>query len=113
MPNAPGTSGAHWRCFLFGPLNRIRRPSETARRARGTQSVPLPFAAVLIAAAVLLTVRGHRAIVSAQTPASGTTNRLVPETLRDTAWLKVVGDAQLKAAAGLAVFHDFQFTDHV
>jgi hypothetical protein len=34
-------------------------------------------------------------------------------TLQDTSWLKVVGDAQVKAVAGLPVFHDFQFTDRV
>jgi hypothetical protein len=67
----------------------------------------------LIVTAVLLTLRGHHAVVSAQTGTPGATNRLVPPALQDMGWLKVVGDAQLKAAADLAVFHDFQFTDRV
>ena len=113
MPIAESTAGAHWRCFLVRLLKRARRPFEIARPARGTRPVPLPFALFLFAAAVLLTSRGHRAVVSAQTGTPGATNRLVPPALQDTGWLKVVGDAQLKAAAELAVFHDFQFTDRV
>ena len=39
------------------------------------------------------------------------TVRLVPDELRDTSWLEKRRDAQVKAAAGLAAFHDFRFTD--
>src|SRR5436190_6160882 len=37
--------------------------------------------------------------------------RYVPADLRDTAWLQRLAAAQTKTAAGLAAFHDFQFTD--
>ena len=39
--------------------------------------------------------------------------RYVPEELPDTTWLEQLRDAQVKAAAGLAVFHDFRFTDRL
>jgi hypothetical protein len=39
--------------------------------------------------------------------------RLVPAELRDTSWLDKLHDEQIKAAAGLPVFHDFQFTDRL
>jgi hypothetical protein len=39
--------------------------------------------------------------------------RFVPDDLEDTSWLERLGRAQLKAAAGFEVFHDFQFTDRV
>ena len=39
--------------------------------------------------------------------------RLIPEELRDTSWLDKLRDEQIKAAAGLAAFHDFKFTDRV
>ena len=39
--------------------------------------------------------------------------RYVPDDLQDTAWLQRLRDAQIKAAAGVSVFHDFQFTDRL
>ena len=39
--------------------------------------------------------------------------RYVPGDLRDTPWLQRLAAAQVKAAAGLAAFHDFQFTDRL
>ena len=39
--------------------------------------------------------------------------RFVPDDLQDTSWLQQMGDAQIKAAAGVPVFHDFQFTDRL
>ena len=39
--------------------------------------------------------------------------RYVPDDLQDTAWLQRLRDAQIKAAAGVPVFHDFQFTDRL
>src|SRR5260221_10591254 len=45
--------------------------------------------------------------------AAADTIRYVPVDLRDTPWLKRIGDAQIRAASGLAAFHDFQFTDRL
>jgi hypothetical protein len=39
--------------------------------------------------------------------------RFVPPDLQDTSWLERLRDAQIKAAAGAPVFHDFQFTDRL
>lgn len=39
--------------------------------------------------------------------------RFVPADLANTPWLQRQAAAQVKAAAGLAAFHDFQFTDRV
>jgi enediyne biosynthesis protein E4 len=39
--------------------------------------------------------------------------RYVPNTLTDTSWLTRAKDAQVKAIAGVAAFHDFQFTDRL
>ena len=47
-----------------------------------------------------------------QTP-QNETGRFVPENLQDTAWLERRRDAQVKAAAGVSVFHDFRFADRV
>ena len=45
--------------------------------------------------------------------AMGDTIRYVPVDVRDTPWLQRLAAAQVKAAAGLAAFHDFTFTDRV
>src|SRR6186997_2715445 len=47
--------------------------------------------------------------VSPQNPAV----RYVPDDLQETSWLQKLGDAQAKAMAGVAAFHDFQFTDRL
>src|SRR5687767_6779986 len=39
--------------------------------------------------------------------------RYVPADLQHTPWLQRLAAAQVKAAAGLAAFHDFQFTDRL
>jgi hypothetical protein len=39
--------------------------------------------------------------------------RFVPGDLPDTSWLERLRDAQIKAAATVPVFHDFQFTDRL
>jgi hypothetical protein len=39
--------------------------------------------------------------------------RYVPADLQNTPWLQRLAAAQVKAAAGLAAFHDFQFTDRL
>jgi hypothetical protein len=73
--------------------------------------MPLATAAALIS--LLLLWAGHGVMVSGQTPTSAVTNRLVPPTLQDTSWLREVAAAQVNAASGLPVFHDFQFTDRI
>src|SRR4051812_8310835 len=44
---------------------------------------------------------------------AGDTVRYVPSGLRDTPWLQRLGAAQMRAAATLAAFHGFHFTDRV
>src|SRR5688500_8186199 len=39
--------------------------------------------------------------------------RYIPDDLQNTPWLQRLAAAQIKAAAGLAAFHDFQFTDRL
>ena len=48
-----------------------------------------------------------------QSPAADTTMRFVPADLRDTPWLERFRNAQVKAAAAVSAFHDFQFTDEL
>jgi hypothetical protein len=62
--------------------------------------------------ALLVVGHAHSGQAAAQSTAPAT-NRLVPPTLRDTAWLRVAGDAQRRAAEGLQIVHDFQFTDRI
>ena len=49
--------------------------------------------------------------LSAQVPSRGGVIRPVPAELQDTSWLQAAAAAQIRAAADLDVFHDFQFTD--
>jgi enediyne biosynthesis protein E4 len=49
-------------------------------------------------------------LISAQ---SGPTIRVVPDDLNDLAWLKELGDAQIKSRGSVAPFNEFQFTDRV
>jgi hypothetical protein len=51
------------------------------------------------------------AALAAQTPSRGGVIRPVPAELQDTSWLQAAAAAPIQAAAGLQVFHDFQFTD--
>src|SRR5215213_3756732 len=39
--------------------------------------------------------------------------RYVPADLQTTPWLQRLAAAQIKASAGLAAFHDFQFSDRL
>ena len=98
---------------LLRSRNRFRRPFQNVPRAGGTRPVPLPIAASLILSAVLLTAWEHHAVVSAQTGTAAATNRLVPPILQDTSWLQTFGTRRSRPLAGVAVFHDFQFTDRV
>ena len=57
-----------------------------------------------IAAAALLLVGGAAQRIPV---------RFVPADLQNTPWLQTLAAAQVKASAGLAAFHDFQFTDRL
>jgi hypothetical protein len=48
-----------------------------------------------------------------QAPPQSAAVRYVPDDLQETSWLQKLRDAQVKAMAGAAVFHDFQFTDRL
>jgi len=68
---------------------------------------------VLVAGVV--TFLGAQSAPAPATPQSQPreTIRVVPDGLQDTSWLDRLRDEQVKAASGLAAFHDFQFTDRV
>jgi hypothetical protein len=68
---------------------------------------------VVTATTLLLSERTRPATSAAQVPSRDTTVRVVPEGLQDAAWLLRLRDAQIKAVAGVAAFHDFQFTDRL
>src|SRR3954468_6605516 len=52
-------------------------------------------------------------MAAAQSAPPASTIRFVPADVQDASWLQPLRDAQVKAAASLAVFHDFQFTDRL
>ena len=62
---------------------------------------------------LLLSTWPETATSAAQLEPRATTVRVVPDNLEDTAWLSRLRDAQVKAIAGVAAFHDFQFTDRL
>ena len=68
---------------------------------------------VAAATVLLLNPSMETANAAPQSPAGDTTIRFVPADLRDTPWLERFRDAQVKAAAGVSAFHDFQFTDEL
>ena len=82
------------------------------RSSRSQVAVALPFVIVATASVLLLGTRAGTATLAGQgqTPE---TIRLVPPDLQDTSWLVTLQDAQVKAARGVAAFHDFQFTDRL
>src|SRR5687768_6234332 len=53
------------------------------------------------------------AVLFAGVAAQDATIRYVPADLQNTPWLQRLAAAQVRAAAGLAAFHDFQFTDRL
>lgn len=53
------------------------------------------------------------AVIFAGVAAQQVPIRYVPADLQNTPWLQRLAAAQVKAAAGLAAFHDFQFTDRL
>jgi hypothetical protein len=92
------------RGFPFSRRDRVARFACT----------PMVTAAVLIGAAsattLLSSARPQTGATSPQTPGAAVV-RTVPDDLGETAWLQRLRDAQIKALEGVAVFHDFQFTD--
>jgi hypothetical protein len=76
--------------------------------------VRLSSVLVILASGLLTTIAPSAGVDSAaQSAARNLPVRLVPETLRDTAWLERAGADQLRALAGATVFRDFQFTDRL
>jgi hypothetical protein len=63
--------------------------------------------------ALLAAIGAAAAATPQQVPAVDTTIRLVPAELEDSTWLQRAAAAQVKAASGLAAFHDFRFTDRL
>jgi enediyne biosynthesis protein E4 len=68
---------------------------------------------VAVTVGYALSAQSNSAPTAAQLSAGSTTNRAVPADLPDTSWLLKLRDAQVKATAGAAVFHDFQCTDRI
>ena len=91
------------------------RPAE--RRAGGRRSGGLTsgLLRVIVLSATVLVVRvgTETATRVRQAPSDGGVVRVVPPDLQDVSWLQRLRDAQVKATAATAVFHDFQFTDKV
>ena len=71
------------------------------------------FVALTTATPLLLSARTGRMASAAQSAPQDVKVRLVPDDLQDTSWLEKLRDAQVKAAEGVAAFHDFQFTDRL
>jgi hypothetical protein len=84
-----------------------------ARPALARIGSALLFITVVTATVLLLSARTGTATSAPQSAPRDTTVRFVPDNLQDTAWLQKLRDAQVKAVAGVAVFHDFQFTDRL
>jgi hypothetical protein len=82
-------------------------------RSRNARLAPALLVAGAGAAATLFVSASGPQSSSAQPPAGPAAVRYVPDDLRDTSWLERLRDAQVKAAEGLKVFHDFQFTDRL
>ncbi|MEQ1573682.1 MAG: CRTAC1 family protein [Vicinamibacterales bacterium] len=69
--------------------------------------------AVATATAFLLGARTGTATSAAQSPPPTAPVLLIPPELQDASWLQKLRDEQVKAADGIRVFHDFQFTDRL
>jgi enediyne biosynthesis protein E4 len=95
--------------MLSSRLSWIGNPQFLSRLAYSETAVPLLCVGAL-ATTVLFDAWTETATTAAQLP-PGEAIRFVPEDLPDTSWLEKLRDEQVKAASGLAVFHDFQFTD--
>ena len=93
--------------------SRLRRPHDMSRSTQARIVSALLVIAVVTATAILLSVPTGTTTSAAQLPARGATIRYVPDGLQDVAWMQRRGEAQIKAAAGVTTFHDFQFTDRL
>jgi hypothetical protein len=69
--------------------------------------------AAVIAGGTVLLLNPSMETASAAQQSGDPTIRFVPADLRDTPWLERFRDAQVKAAAGISAFHDFQFTNEL
>jgi hypothetical protein len=67
----------------------------------------------LVVAILLLTALIVPGSSSPQSAQQNVPVRYVPDDLQETSWLQRLRDAQAKAVAGVAAFHDFQFTDRL
>ncbi len=90
----------------------VRRPHPAGYRAWRTVAA-LIFISLTVATTVLLSARRGTAIQGVHSANRSIAIRFVPEALQDTSWLERLRDAQVKAAQGLEVFHDFQFSDRL
>jgi hypothetical protein len=73
----------------------------------------LLFTGLATATILLLSMRTGAATSAPQLPPGDATVRVVPDNLQDTSWLLRLREAQVKSVDGVAVFHDFQFTDRL
>jgi hypothetical protein len=78
-----------------------------------TISTPILVSAIVAAILAVWPSAQPGAATAAQVAPREPSIRHVPEELPDTAWLEKLRAAQVKAAEGLSVFHDFQFTDRL
>jgi hypothetical protein len=65
------------------------------------------------AAGLLFGPDAGTAAPAGQGPSRDSTRRYVPDDLQDTTWLQRLRDAQIKAAASVTAFHNFQFADRL
>ncbi len=77
---------------------------------RSRRFLPGIFLLTCAAAGTSFVLRAQAPTRAAQ---SGVTIRYVPDDVRETSWLRRVGAEQAKAIAGVAAFHNFQFTDRL
>jgi enediyne biosynthesis protein E4 len=88
---------------------------ETNRPGRSTipRGVSIILCSLAASIGYTLTAQSPTAPGANQPASTGVASRVIPANLPDTAWLLKLRDAQIKATAGAAVFHDFQFTDRI
>ena len=67
----------------------------------------------VVVASVLVHGRVGRMAPIFQAPTRNAVVKPVPDDLQDVSWLNGLRDAQIKSIAGVAAFHDFQFTDRL
>ena len=67
----------------------------------------------LVVAILLLTAQSAPRSSTPELTPQNVPVRYVPDNLQETSWLQKLRDAQVKAMAGVAAFHDFQFADRL